>query len=198
MVNIITPTLKAQISHEEKLNFCNYPVIKPLLTSHMSLNPLSSNAKVAAELWPSLHRQGQGKGLWFPLHRPKNLTAQIWVSGSSSALCACAGWPLAGSPLHSSLAWEKKFSPPFAKQSWKEKKKHNNQPRIFKVSTQRMQSSEHKTAGGAGLVLPLPVAYGKQENSAPFALCTIPVHSPDHQRVTSIQAFRRERKRVLV
>lgn len=79
------------------------------------------------------------------------------------------------------------------------KKKKKKQPtQIFKVSTQRMQSSEHKTAGGAGFVLPLPVAYGKQENSAPFALCTIPVHPPDHRRVTSIQAFRRERKRVLV
>lgn len=41
-----------------------------------------------------------------------------------------------------------------------------------------MQSSEHKTAGEAGFVLPLPVADGKQENSASFALCSIPVRTP--------------------
>lgn len=117
VVNIITATLKARISHKEKLNFCNYPIIKPLPTSQpklylqASLIPLSSNVKVAAQLWPYLHRHGQGRGLWFPLHRPNNLPAQIWVSGSSSALCAWAGWPLAGSPLHSSLAWEKNSVP---------------------------------------------------------------------------------------
>lgn len=69
----------------------------------------------------------------------------------------------------------KKFSPSFAKQSWMVKKKNTQ---IFKVSAQRMQSSEHKTAGGAGFVLPLPVADGKQENTASSALCSIPVRPP--------------------
>lgn len=108
VVNIITPTLKARISHKEKLNFCNYPLIKPLLTSHMNLNPSSSNGEVAAQLRPSLHRQGLG----IPsLQTQKTLTIPVWVSGSSSALCACAAWPLAGSPLHRSLAREKKIQP---------------------------------------------------------------------------------------
>lgn len=41
VVNIITLTLKARISHKEKLKFCNYTIIKSLLTSHVSPKPLS-------------------------------------------------------------------------------------------------------------------------------------------------------------
>lgn len=41
VVNIITLTLKARISHKEKLKFCNYTIIKPLLASHVSLKFLS-------------------------------------------------------------------------------------------------------------------------------------------------------------
>lgn len=41
VVNIITLTLKARISHKEKLKFCNYTIIKSLLRSHVSLKSLS-------------------------------------------------------------------------------------------------------------------------------------------------------------
>lgn len=189
MVNIITPTLKAHISHEEKLNFCNYPIIKPLLNKSREPKPFIFKCQSGSTAVTIPAQKGARQGLVIPSLETQNITAQIWVS-----VPLLVGLLL--DHLCTAALPEKKIQPLHLLNKVGRKKKETTL--IFKASTQRIQSSEHKTAGGAGFVLPLPVGYGKQENSAPFALCTIPVHPPGHRRVTSTQAFRRERKSISV
>lgn len=96
-VNIITGTFKARISHKEKLKFCNYTIIKALLTSHVSYNPTVFNCTTV------IIDMGKRKDLGFPLVRSSSLIAKICMSRSS----ACTGWSHAVSPLNVRLVLQR-------------------------------------------------------------------------------------------
>lgn len=97
------------------------------------------------------------KGLQFPLLRSSNLVAKICISRSSSAFSA---WSHAALPLP---RLTKKFTPSFAKRSWREK--HTSS----KFQHKEFNSFEHKTAGGA-FVLPFPVAMVEVRKLSTFSV----------------------------
>lgn len=80
VVNIITPTLKAHISHKEKLNFCNYPIIKPLLNKSREPKPFIFKCQSGSTAVTIPAQKGARQGLVIPSLETQNITAQIWVS----------------------------------------------------------------------------------------------------------------------
>lgn len=89
------------------------------------------------------------------------------------------------------LTEKKKYSPSFANQSWRGEK-NQNKTQFFKVSAQRMQSSEHKTAGGVGSVLLFPVVDGKLSIFCIVHYPSMPTTPPKDDKYPSTQKREKE------